>query len=144
MEDNNGTRQNTVNAVVDRAAIGGFFQIHPRMHEVVGQVLLVQSPTGQLMQQRRHVGACSDCALVHRIEDGIAAHWIAHAHEVLLAGVPDREGKIAFEVLQAFRPALKVDRKRQRGVAVFRGITHVHRRQIQPSAQVCSVVEPPH
>ena len=80
--------------------------------------------------------------MVDRMEDRKATHRVAHADQALLAGVPDHQGKIAFKALEAFEPALAVDRKSQRGIAVFCALARLGRRQ--PSAQIRAVVEPTH
>ena len=64
--------------------------------------------------------------------------------QALLACVPDHEGEIAFEALQAFEPALTVDGKSQRGIAVCSALQQRQRRQVQTRAQILAVVEPAH
>ena len=93
-------------------------------------------------QQGPHGGARTDGALARSIEDGIAARRGAHAHQPPLACVPDDEGKIAFEALQAFQPALPIDGKGQCRVVVLGAVPQLGRRQFQSRAQVVAVVEP--
>jgi hypothetical protein len=100
IEKHDGAGEHALNARVDGAAVDKFLQIGPCQDEIVCQVLLVQSAAGERIQQRRHAGARGNSTLPDRVEDGIAAHRVPHGDEAPLAGIPDHEGKIAFEALQ--------------------------------------------
>src|SRR5262245_9466022 len=75
------------------------------------------------------------------MENGIAAHRIAHGDEALRACVPDDEGKIAFKALQAFEPAIAIDGESKRGIVVA---VCVQRRQAQTGAQLLPIIETTH
>ena len=44
-----------------------------------------------------------EAAVAHRVEERAHAHAVARQHQALLARVPDREGEVAVEALDASR-----------------------------------------